>query len=106
MHVEQSGMGVAVYGPSQYFTLDSVCYAGCQETGAGNCAEICQLRSDRYLPADGGPYMENPKWYEGPTKPPVDIHTPPEPTPSPGLSNTWLLGGVVAAVVVLMVARN
>jgi len=28
---------------SQYFTLDASCYYGCQQTGAGNCEEICQI---------------------------------------------------------------
>ncbi len=38
-----ANLAAPVVGPSQYFTLDSVCYYGCKETGAGNCEEICSL---------------------------------------------------------------
>ncbi len=38
-----ANLAAATAGPSQYFTLDSVCYYGCKETGAGNCEEICSL---------------------------------------------------------------
>lgn len=41
MHVNALGQ----IGPSQYATLDMVCFYGCEATGAGNCAEICQQPS-------------------------------------------------------------
>lgn len=110
MHAELMGMGQEVYGPSQFFTLDSVCYSGCQATGAGNCAEICQVRDDRYMgPTDI--VMPPPDW---PTTVPPGTTVPvnlkqtgqqADPGVIPGVSNNWLLAGAVA-VVVLMVARN
>ena len=43
-------LGVA-YGPSQYATLDMVCYYDCLKTGASNCADICLVQTPIQLPA-------------------------------------------------------
>ncbi len=71
-------LSAAVMGPSQFFTLDAACYYGCQETGAGNCAEICQTPS--YSVTGTG-----------------------TPTPTPEKNNLqwWILGafGIVALIV-------
>ena len=58
-----NGLGQQVYGPSQYATLDMVCFYGCEATGAGNCAEICQQPSYSVTGTGDTPKPDNLKWW-------------------------------------------
>lgn len=86
------GLGAAVQGPSQYFTLDAACFYGCQETGAGNCTEICQV------PAPSPSPTQTSVVQQAVAKQAISGQL------IPGFSNYWLLGSAVA-LVVIMAAR-
>lgn len=82
MYVSSGLAATAIKAPSQFATLDMICYSGCQATGAGNCAAICAAPASSGVVADrqtAGQLI-------------------------PGISNYWLLGGA-ATLVVLMVTR-
>jgi len=78
-------------GPSQYFTLDAVCWYGCKETGAGNCEEICQV-------AAPSPTQQA---VVGQAAGQAATQASPQTSLIPGVNNTWLLAGAVALAVIL-----
>ena len=56
-------LSATVMGPSQFFTLDAACYYGCQETGAGNCEEICQAPSYNVTGTGAPAASSNLQWW-------------------------------------------
>jgi len=91
------------YGPSQYATLDMVCYYGCLKTGASNCADICLVQTPTQVPTQTADQTSTDIWLHAPAQTPAGSSSVGQYLG--GLDVKWVVAGLAALLGVAVLTR-